>query len=432
MAHVQKFTKGSVGGLSIHIERKTLNHSNKEIDTNRTHLNYDFCNKDGDMNQRLSDRLEEVYCFNRADVKVMADWVVTLPEELKELPSNQQKEFFKETYQFLEKRYGEKNVLSGTVHNDETTPHLHFAFIPVVFDKKNQREKVSAKEVLNRNELKTFHQDLDKYLKEKIPEIYQGGVLNDKTIGIEDVKMLKKHSHKIKELEEKLKQENESLNKELKEIKISNRALVEIEKLKNRSTEKGIINKRIELAPKDFDNLLHSAKENQKLRRLYIQSKKDNQKLKKDNQKLKKEFKVLHNEYQEILDQQEETNQKLENKNAELLNENQSLKNELHEFEIYKEAYTDILFEDYDVSTAWIPFEELHARYILCQIDDFGKEPQSLKEGYEWQSILEKGRETNIEPKRLESAINKVKEFIEKFKEKVIARRKNKEQDMER
>ncbi|MGT9658523.1 hypothetical protein ACVWA1_15030 [Enterococcus faecalis] len=68
----------------------------------------------------------------------------------------------------------------------------------------------------------------------------------------------------------------------------------------------------------------------------------------------------------------------------------------------------------------------------MCQIDDFEQEPQSLEEGYEWQSILEKGRETNIEPDRLERAINKVKEFIEKFKEKVIARRKNKEQDMER
>ncbi|WP_233120563.1 plasmid recombination protein [Vagococcus martis] len=28
MAHVEKFTQGSVNGLSIHIERKTTNHSN--------------------------------------------------------------------------------------------------------------------------------------------------------------------------------------------------------------------------------------------------------------------------------------------------------------------------------------------------------------------------------------------------------------------
>ena len=45
---------------------------------------------------------------------------------------------------------------------------------------------------------------------------------------------------------------------------------------------------------------------------------------------------------------------------------------------------------------------------------------------------LEKARGSNIKPNRLERAISKVKEFIEKFKEKVLARRKNKEQNMGR
>src|SRR5699024_12797917 len=79
----------------------------------------------------------------------------------------------------------------------ETTPHMHFAFMPVTYDEKREREKVSAKEVLNRNELKSFHQDLDNHLKERIPQIYQKGVLNDKTIGVEDVPTLKKHSKEI-------------------------------------------------------------------------------------------------------------------------------------------------------------------------------------------------------------------------------------------
>src|SRR5699024_7626028 len=80
MAHVQKFSRGAVGGLSSHIERKTKNHSNKDIDTERTHENYDLCEKDGDMISRYKERLDEVHCLNRKDVKVMADWVVTLPE----------------------------------------------------------------------------------------------------------------------------------------------------------------------------------------------------------------------------------------------------------------------------------------------------------------------------------------------------------------
>ncbi len=170
MAHVEKFTQGSVNGLSIHIERKTTNHSNPDIDSERTYLNYDLCGKEGDMNQRLKNRLAEVYCFNRADVKVMADWIVTLPKSLEQEKMSTQKEFFKSTVDFLNERYGNQNVLSATVHHDETTPHLHYAFIPVVFDEKKQREKVSAKEVLTRKELSSFHQDLDKYLKQQISQ----------------------------------------------------------------------------------------------------------------------------------------------------------------------------------------------------------------------------------------------------------------------
>lgn len=199
MAHVQKFTKGHVQGLSIHLERKTNNHSNKDIDVTRSHLNYDLCTKPGDTLTRLKDRLKHVHCFNRADVKVCADWVVTLPEPLKELPAHAQRRFFEATYAFLTHRYGgEQNVLSANVHNDETTPHLHFAFVPVVFDKKKQCEKVSAKEVLTRKDLQDFHPALDTFLKQEIPDIYQEGILNGKTVGVENVKELKQFGDEIK------------------------------------------------------------------------------------------------------------------------------------------------------------------------------------------------------------------------------------------
>lgn len=219
MAHVEKFTQGSVNGLSIHIERKTTNHSNPDIDSERTYLNYDLCDKEGDMNQRLKNRLAEVYCFNRADVKVMADWIVTLPKSLEQETMSTQKEFFKTTVDFLNERYGSQNVLSATVHHDETTPHLHYAFIPVVFDEKKQREKVSAKEVLTRKELSSFHQDLDNYLKQQIPHIYQEGILNNQTIGIDDVKIIKKMAKEIAEKETELSQRKEHINKKIKEVK---------------------------------------------------------------------------------------------------------------------------------------------------------------------------------------------------------------------
>src|SRR5699024_11545932 len=111
MAHVQKFARGSVGGLLNHIERKTENHSNKEIDKERTHENYDLCEKEGDMTSRYQERLDEVHCLNRADVKVMADWIVTVSEELNGAPEGSQKQFFEETYDFLSERYDKKKCL---------------------------------------------------------------------------------------------------------------------------------------------------------------------------------------------------------------------------------------------------------------------------------------------------------------------------------
>lgn len=62
---------------------------------------------------------------------------------------------------------------------DETTPHMHYAFVPVVEDKKKGGYKLSAKEAVNRKDLQTFHNDLSKHM-----ELAFGkdiGILNEAT-----------------------------------------------------------------------------------------------------------------------------------------------------------------------------------------------------------------------------------------------------------
>lgn len=423
--NTQKNQMSDVKGKEMEQERKGKI-SNEDIDLEKTKYNYDLVEDERPLYQRVKSRVEELKESGSRVQKnsvVMYSNILTVPEEQAKIWGEEKTdEYFKACYDFFSKEFGVENVVSAKIHKDETTPHMHLHFVPV--NKENGR--LQARVSMNKAKINYIHDELPIFLQERGFDVVRGKGKTEKNI--ENI-----HEYKqVKQLEKKVEQEKNKFIKELNSIKLTKQPLADIEQVKKRSFERGVVNKRIELAPQDFDNLLHSAKENEKLRRLYIQSKKDNQKLKKDNQNLKKEFKVLHNEYQEILDQQEETNQKLENKNAELLKENQSLKNEVHEFEMYDIAHNDFLLENYDISLYWIPTKEIHARYILCQIEDFGEKPQSLEEGYEWQSILEQGRETDIEPDRLERAISKVKEFIEKFKEKVIARRKNKEQDMER
>ena len=72
---------------------------------------------------------------NRKDVNLMCTWIVTVP---KDLPENEHEQFFKTTFDFLSDRYGKENIISAYVHMDETIPHMHFAFIPGVPDKKKQ------------------------------------------------------------------------------------------------------------------------------------------------------------------------------------------------------------------------------------------------------------------------------------------------------
>ena len=62
---------------------------------------------------------------------------------------------------------------------DEVTPHMHFAFVPVTQDRKRGGYKVSAKEVITRRDLQTFHSDLSKYLEQQLG--FPVNVLNEAT-----------------------------------------------------------------------------------------------------------------------------------------------------------------------------------------------------------------------------------------------------------
>lgn len=179
MANAQKYTRAACGHLAAHYERRKdekgeyVKFGNQDIDPQKTHLNYNLAPRRGvEQIDFIRQRTTEARTLKRDDVNVMCSWVVTLPEyrhhnqNLHVSPDKEQVErlFFERSYRFLCDRYGEQNVISAYVHKDEKTPHMHFAFVPVTEDKKRGGEKVSAKEVITKNDLKTFHTDLERYL----------------------------------------------------------------------------------------------------------------------------------------------------------------------------------------------------------------------------------------------------------------------------
>lgn len=69
----------------------------------------------------------------------------------------------------MSERYGRKNVVSAYVHMDEIgqTPHMHFCFVPVE-KLEDGIEKLNAKAVVDRNELRQFHPALQKAIDESL------------------------------------------------------------------------------------------------------------------------------------------------------------------------------------------------------------------------------------------------------------------------
>ena len=183
MAHVMKMTKAACGHMFKHYERakdkngEYVKFGNESIDPERTPMNYNLA-PDRELSQGdfVRKRCSEVYCMNRKDVNVLCSWVVTVP---KDVPEVEHEKFFHATYDFLEKRYGRENVVSAYVHMDEVTPHMHFAFVPVIYDKKKERYKVSAFEVIDRRELTVFHAELEKHLESVLG--HEVGILNEAT-----------------------------------------------------------------------------------------------------------------------------------------------------------------------------------------------------------------------------------------------------------
>ena len=193
MAHVEKYKASALGHMLAHYNRSTP--ANKDIDRSRTEQNYNLAPERGDLLKFINARLADgVKVQQRADVIKLCDWVVTMP---KDLPPEKEQAFFANTYDFLVNKYGEKNVVSAYVHKDESTPHVHFAWLPIVKEKKNKKrlgqEKLSAKECITRSDLQKFHQQLQDYLEQKLN--CQVKILNEATKdGNKSIADLKKHS----------------------------------------------------------------------------------------------------------------------------------------------------------------------------------------------------------------------------------------------
>ncbi|WP_270908826.1 MobV family relaxase, partial [Staphylococcus saprophyticus] len=168
-------SKVNTTGLQKHIQRENENYENKDINHDKTYLNYDLVNEsDIDFNQKIDEKIEENYNGKRkirSDAVKHIDGLITSDNEFFDNKSPDEiKAFFTDAKQFIEDEYGQQNLLYATVHMDEKTPHMHYGVVPITDD-----GRLSAKDVVgNKKALTQFQDRFNQYLNDKGHNLERG------------------------------------------------------------------------------------------------------------------------------------------------------------------------------------------------------------------------------------------------------------------
>ena len=150
----EKLTRAEANGKGTHNDRKAKNHTNKDIDPTRTHLNY-YIKKNNYTYTKEFDKLrkeQNLAGHLRENSIIMCQMIFTSDQEFFDRIGEQEtKRYFDECYKFIcnYKNLGEENIISAVVHLDEGTPHLHLVFVPVVHTKDKEDkdiEKICARD----------------------------------------------------------------------------------------------------------------------------------------------------------------------------------------------------------------------------------------------------------------------------------------------
>lgn len=186
--HTEKFKVGKCGLLkeadrSMYKDKDTV--SKSLINHEKSSLNYNLCTHAQYDQRSIRARIEAVTGKKmRKDAVAFGGTIITLPQELQKafrgLSDNDRQRktflFFQAAYEGLKELYGlkEEDVVSSYVHLDETTPHMHFYFLPHKYEvhKDLETEKETVTEymawdrVIPRSMYQQQHRKLEKLLRQ--------------------------------------------------------------------------------------------------------------------------------------------------------------------------------------------------------------------------------------------------------------------------
>ena len=143
----EKLTRAEINGKGTHNDRKAKNHTNKDIDPTKTHLNYYIKKNELTYTKEFDKYLKEnnLQCHLRSNSIIMCQMIFTSDQSFfDKIGEDETKRYFDECYKFIcnYKNLGEKNIISAVVHLDEGAPHMHLMFVPVVHTKDKEGKNI--------------------------------------------------------------------------------------------------------------------------------------------------------------------------------------------------------------------------------------------------------------------------------------------------
>lgn len=394
MAHLEKYSRSQLGHILKHDSRaKDLNGNyikfgNEEIDTSRTHLNYNLHERKDGLSDYdfVKNRAMEFLAKNvrkREDVNWVGSWVITLPESLQGASEAQKRKFFEVCHDFLGKRYGFDNIVGAYVHMDETTPHMHTKITPVLYDEKKNKFRHSAKDMFNRADLKSFHLDLSKRMEKEFGfdvGIYENK-REDERLPNKSIKELKAENKELADLKKRMLAEAKEQNEEIKRLKReAERERERNELLKQEMAQTSLLEKgKAKLFEKDVDKAMELADTLTEKRTAELNKRTAKAELEAFEAKQKEREVIEMNQgWAKGYRQLERTNEALKMRNEALENENRFLHNVIktmqRAFDVaerflkglniwgrFKQKYRDKDFEQYKEFQSFRHDESLHA-----------------------------------------------------------------------
>ena len=390
VARMEKMKSDNLVGIGNHNQRRFSNHSNKDIDVSKSHLNYDILDKVKSYKTDIEGYINANKSSKRAvrkDAVLVCEWIITSDSDFFESMSPADtREYFQTAIDFFAERYGSKNLMYAQVHLDERTPHMHLGIVP--FDKDN---KLTAKTMFDREALQDIQNELPRYMNERGFKVERGRAGSEaKHLTVQEYKDVQKE---IKKQSEVL----DGVKKELESVKNVTRTKDFLDELDSKS-KKTLLGNDVKISQEDYQELKEQLLGADK--RLL-----EMDKLKQHNQKLSRSIYDLRDE----LDDSKAYADRLYDKNHSLKEQIKHLDSSLGDFEMAQIAYQDALSRE-------LSQDEIIARYI-CHAVELGNIPEDESDIEYYIDAL---NSVEIDDNTLKNRVEKVIDILKNVLENVL------------